>query len=72
MVTVELQLCSDLLISLGSTNGVKDKIDRLFCSSLVSNNAVVIEVSNCGEIEEAFPLSLGMIKYEPEDQERRT
>ena len=61
MVTVELQLCSDLLISPGSTNGVKDKIDRLFCSGLVSDNAVVIEVSDYGEVKEA--LSCAYIRY---------
>jgi len=54
LVTVELQLCSDLFIPLGSTNGVKDKIDRLFCSGLVSDNAVVIEVSDYREVREAL------------------
>ena len=51
---MELQLCSDLLIPPGSTNSVKDKIDRLFCSSLVSNNTVVIEVSDHREVKESL------------------
>ena len=59
MVTVELQLCSDLLISLGSTNGVKNKIDGLFCSGLVGDNAVVIEVADHREIKEALAIITG-------------
>ena len=55
LVTVELQLCSDLLISLGCANGIKDKIYRLFCSGFVSDNAVVVEVSDHREVKESLP-----------------
>ena len=51
LVTVELQLCSDFLFSLGSFNGVQHKIDRLMCSGLVCNYAVVIQISDDGKIQ---------------------
>ena len=54
LVTVEVQLCSDLFFSLGCLNGIQHKIDVLFRACFVCNNAVVIEITNNGEIEEAL------------------
>ena len=54
MVTVELQLCSDLFISLGDTYRIENKIDRLFRPCLVCNDAVVIEVADHREVKEAL------------------
>ena len=83
LVTVELQLCSDLLISLSNTNGVKNKTDCLLCTGLVGDNAVVIEVADHREVKEAlsgtdvrnvcYPLLVGPIRSEvPVEQIRIT
>ena len=46
LVTVELQLCGDFLFFLGCSNCRKHKVNILLCASLVSNNAVVIQIPN--------------------------
>ena len=61
LVTVELQLCSDLFISFGSTDCIQNKVDRLFCSGFVSNDAVVVQVTDHGEVKESL-LSYGILK----------
>ena len=38
----------------GQTNGVQDQIHRLLCSSLISHDAVVIEIPDHGQIQ--YPL----------------
>lgn len=51
---MELQLCSDLFFSLGSFNGIQHQIYVLLCAGSVGNNAVVIKVTNDGQIEKAL------------------
>ena len=51
---MELQLCSDLLISLGGTYRVENKIDRLLCPHFVCDDAVVIEIADHREVKEAL------------------
>ena len=51
---MELQLCSDLLISLGRTDRIENKVDVLFRSRLVGNDAVIIEVSDHREVKESL------------------
>ena len=51
LVTVELQLCSDFLFFLGCFYGVQHKINRLMCSGLVGNYAVVIQISYDRQIQ---------------------
>ena len=46
LVTVELQLCGDLLFFLGFSNCTQNKIDILFGAGLVGNNTVVIQISD--------------------------
>ena len=42
MVTVELQLCSDILFSPVSSDGRQNKIGVLLGAGLVGNNTIVI------------------------------
>ncbi len=56
MVAVELQLRSDFLFLLlhCQTNGVQNQIHRLFRSSFVGHNAVVIEIPDYGQVQHAL------------------
>ena len=46
LVTMELQLRGDLFLSLGSSDGGKNEINVLFSTRLVSNDTIVVEVTN--------------------------
>lgn len=50
---MELQLCSDLLFlfTLRKANGIQNKIDRLFCAGFVGCNAIIVKISNHGQIQ---------------------
>ena len=52
---MELQLCGDLFLSLGCSDCREDKIDVLFGTGFVCNNAIVIEVSNDRKILYTLP-----------------
>ena len=54
LVTVEVQAPCDLFLFPGSSDRRKHKIDILFGSCAVGNDAVVIKVTNNGKIEEAL------------------
>ena len=54
LVTVELQLCSDLFFLLGSTDGIQYEIDVLLGSGFVGNNAVVVQISDNRQIQKAL------------------
>ena len=74
LVTVELQLCGDLFLSLGCSDRGKDEVDVLLCTSLVSNNTVVVEVANDRKIQYTlscldirnicYPLLIGTLRME--------
>lgn len=51
LLTAGLQLCGDLFFLLGRLDR---EIDVLFCDGLVGSNAVVIEVSNDGQVQDAL------------------
>ena len=55
LVTVELQLCSDLLISPGGMYRAENELGRMLRFCLVGGNAVVIEFADRREIQEALP-----------------
>ena len=64
LVTVELQLCSDLFLSLGSSDGGKNEIDVLFGSCFVCNDTIVIEISNDRKVQETLScLDVRNIRY---------
>ena len=73
LVTVEVQLCSDLFTFLGGMDGIENKVDCLFRSSLVGNNAVVIKITDDREVQESlssanvrnvcYPLLVGTVRY---------
>ena len=51
LVTVELQLSGDLLFSLSRLYRIKYKADRLLCTGFVCNNAVVIQITDDGQVQ---------------------
>lgn len=51
---MEVQLCSDLFLSLGGLDRIQHQIDVLLRAGLVSYNTVVIEITDDREIEEAL------------------
>ena len=71
---MELQLCGDrLFFSLhGKANGVQYKVHGLLCSSLVGNNAVIIEIPDYRQIQHTFfgldvgdvchPFGIGLVR----------
>ena len=64
LVTVELHLCSDLFLSLGCSDGGKNKVGILFGTRLVCNDTVVIEVADNRQIKKSLPcLDIGNIGY---------
>ena len=54
LVTVELQLGSDLFFSLGGLDRIQHQIDVMLRAGLVSYDTVVIEITDDREIEEAL------------------
>lgn len=59
LVTVEIQVPSDLSLSLGYSDHGKYEIDILFSPRLVRNDTIVIEITNKGKIQ--APLSCSNI-----------
>ena len=57
LVAVELQLRSECLFLLlhGQPDGIQDQICRLPCTSLVSHDAVVVEVTDYGQLQHTLP-----------------
>ena len=51
---MEVQLCSDLFLSLGGLDRIQHQIAVLLRTGLVSYNTVVIEITDDREIEEAL------------------
>ena len=61
---MELQLCSDLFFSPGSPYGIQNEKDRLLRAGLVGNDAVVIKVTDDGEVEKPLPRAdVGNVRY---------
>ena len=63
---MELQLRSDpLSLSLhGQADGVQNQIHRLLCSGFVSDDAVVVEVPDHGQVQYALPgVAVGDVRY---------
>ncbi|MDY3014072.1 MAG: hypothetical protein SOR61_02550, partial [Evtepia sp.] len=56
LVAVELQLRSDSLFLLlhGQADGVQNQIYRLLCSGFVSDNGIVIEIPDYGQVQYAL------------------
>ena len=54
LVTVELQLCSDLLFPFGSLDCIQHKINRLLSSGLICHNAIVIQIPDDRKIQYAL------------------
>ena len=56
LVAVELQLCGDLLLFFADCqpDGVQDQIHCLLCPSLVSHNAVVVEVTDHRQVQHSL------------------
>ena len=50
LVTVQLQLCSDLLFSFGQAEGVCHELYRLLGACFIGGDAVVIEIPDHGQI----------------------
>ena len=81
LVAVELQLCNDsLFLTLhGQANGVQNQTHCLFCSSLVSHNAVVVEIPDHRQIQYTLfgvnvgdachPFAVGLIRVKVSAQQ---
>ena len=54
LVAVEAQLPSDFLFLYGKANGIQHQIDRLGTCSFVGNNAIVIQIPNHGQVQNAL------------------
>ena len=54
LVTVELQLCGDLFLSLGCSDRGENEVNVLFSTCLVCNDTIVIEVTNDRKIQYAL------------------
>lgn len=54
LVTVEMQLCSDLLCSLNQAKRVRNEHCNLLDRLLVRDNAVVVEGPGNGQIKDSF------------------
>ena len=60
LVTVELQLCGDLFLSLGCSDRRKHEIDVLLSTRFVCDNTVIVKVTNNRQIQE--PLSCSNVR----------
>ena len=64
LVTVELQLCGDLFLSLGCSDRGENKVNILFGSGLVSNNTVVKKVTDNRKVQNTLLyLNIRNIRY---------
>ena len=73
---MELQLRSDplFLFAHSKADRVQHKVNRLFCASLISDNAVIIEIPDHGQVKDALagmdvgnirdPLCVGTVSVE--------
>ena len=54
LVTVELQLCGDLFLSLSRLDCFQNKLYILSCTCFVGNNTVIKQIPNDGKIQYAL------------------
>ena len=64
LVTVQLQLCSDLLFSFSQAESVSHELCGLLGTCFIGDDAVVIEIPDYGQIQNTFArLDIGNIRY---------
>ena len=54
LVTVELQLCSDIFFSPGFFDRTQNEVNVLFRASFVGDDTVVIQIPDDGQIQESL------------------
>ena len=63
LVTVELQLRSDLFFPLGSADRGKDKVNVLLGPRFVGNDAIVVKIADNRKVQRTLPgLNIGYIR----------
>ena len=54
LVTMDLQLCSDIFFFPGFFDRAQYKVNILFCAGFVCDDTVVVQISDDGQIQESL------------------